>query len=60
MTPPTPKKTSSGLRPTRSLMRPPTGCSSIRKIRPSRLIHVAVSARSDPKVDLTIAGALTL
>ena len=43
MTPPMPKKISSGLRPTRSLMMPSTGCNSIRKISPNRLTHVAVS-----------------
>ncbi|SIN57559.1 Uncharacterised protein [Mycobacteroides abscessus subsp. abscessus] len=46
MTPPKPKNSSSGLRPTLSLMIPPTGCSSIRKISPARLIQVAVIAWS--------------
>lgn len=40
------ENSSSGLRPTLSLMMPPTGCSSIRKISPAKLIQVAVIAWS--------------
>ncbi|CKT97003.1 Uncharacterised protein [Mycobacterium tuberculosis] len=44
MSPPTPNHSSSGLRPVFSLIMPPMGCSIINRIRPTRLIQVAVIA----------------
>ncbi len=58
-TPPTPKNTSSVLRPTMSESQPPSGWSSMRIVSAMRLITVPASASPPENADFTMPGPVT-